>query len=122
MKLKLDENLDERFADRIATVGHDVATVRSQGLGGATDETLYRVCREEGRVLVTLDLDFASVIRFPPRDTEGIIVLRLRSPLIHSVRELIDTLVTLLGTRSPAGQLWIVEPSRVRIRLREGEE
>jgi predicted nuclease of predicted toxin-antitoxin system len=121
MKLKLDENLDERLAGRIACSGHDVATARGQGLGGAKDEVLYRACREEGRALVTLDLDFASVIRFPAVGTAGIVVLRPHSPLIHVVRDLIDNLVTLLETRSPAGQLWIVEPGRVRIRLREGE-
>jgi predicted nuclease of predicted toxin-antitoxin system len=122
MKLKLDENLDERLADRIARAGHDASTVRRQGLGGAKDEILHRVCREEGRTLVTLDLDFASVIRFPSEDTEGIIVLRPRSPLVHVVRDLIDTLVTLLETRSPAGQFWVVEPGRVRIRLGEMDD
>jgi predicted nuclease of predicted toxin-antitoxin system len=120
MKLKLDENLDERLSDRIAESGHDASTARRQQLGGAKDEILYRVCCEEGRVLVTLDLDFASVIRFPPDGTAGIVVLRPRSPLIHVVRDLIDAFVTLLETRSPAGQLWIVEPGRVRIRLRDG--
>jgi predicted nuclease of predicted toxin-antitoxin system len=122
MKLKLDENLDERLADRIAASGHDVSTVRRQELSGATDDVIYRVCKEEGRAIVTLDLDFASVIRFPPDETAGIIVLRPRNPLIHLVQEIVDTLVTLLETRSPAGRLWIVEPNRVRIRLREGEE
>jgi predicted nuclease of predicted toxin-antitoxin system len=122
MKLKLDENLDERLAGTIAAFGHDVSTVRWQGLCGAKDESLSRACRDEGRALVSLDLDFASVIRFPPADTEGIIVLRPRNPLMQLVREMVDTLVTLMETRSPVGQLWIVEPNRVRIHLREGEE
>jgi len=33
-------------------------------------------CREEGRVLVTLDNDFSDIITYPPDTTEGIIVFR----------------------------------------------
>lgn len=122
MKLKLDENLDERLADRLSAAGHDVSTVRRQDLGGETDEHLFWICRDEGRALVTLDLDFANVFRFPPEATEGILVLRLRSPLLPVVRELVDALVAMLDSRSPRGQLWIVEPGRVRIHLGEKDE
>ena len=52
MKLKLDENLSRRAADLIRAAGHDAATVFSQGVRGAADETLFDVCGRESRALV----------------------------------------------------------------------
>ena len=66
MRLKLDENLGARCLSILAGAGHDVETVPSQGLCSASDEALHAVCRAEGRVLVTMDLDFANPLRFVP--------------------------------------------------------
>lgn len=116
MKLKLDENLDEKLRDRIGAAGHDVSTVRGQGLGGVTDDVLFETCCDEERALVSLDLDFASVLRFPPERSAGLVVLRVRSPLLSLVREVVDTFVEALAEeRDLSGRLWIVEPGRVRI-------
>ena len=46
---------------------HDANTVVDQGLKGCTDGELYDHCRIEKRCLVTLDIDFSDVLRFPPR-------------------------------------------------------
>lgn len=90
-------------------------TVPAQGLCGATDAELYDVCAREGRVLVTLDLDFANPLRFDPARKPGIAVLRVRD---HPNRgELVAAAVTLarhLALRPIAGRLWIVQPGRVR--------
>jgi predicted nuclease of predicted toxin-antitoxin system len=65
MKLKLDENLGERGRE-ILSRGHDVTTVASQSLQKAEDAKLIERCRREGRVLVSLDLDFANPLHFGP--------------------------------------------------------
>ncbi len=66
MKVELDENLGNRTIERFKDTGHEVATVSAQGFGGSSDDELIEACRAEGRVLVTLDLDFSNVLRFPP--------------------------------------------------------
>ena len=67
MKFKLDENFGTRGAARLASHGHDVATVASESLWSISDIALIEVCRTEERCLVTMDLDFANPLRFPPR-------------------------------------------------------
>jgi predicted nuclease of predicted toxin-antitoxin system len=123
VKFKLDENLSRLAADLIHAAGHDAVTVASQGLRGAADETLFEVCRRESRALVTLDRDFGQVLRYPPAASAGIVVLEIGPRATH--RALLDRVrefLALLNTRSPAGELWIVEPGRLRIRLPPDEE
>ena len=120
MKVKLDENIGRRGQGLLQAAGHDVMTVRDQGLGGATDEKLFDVCAEEGRVLITLDRDFGKVTRFPPSTSAGIVVLELGSPAtIRAMLDRLEAFLSVLKTETVTGALWIVEPGRVRIHLHD---
>lgn len=121
MRLKLDENVDVRLAVFLRQAGHDTTTVRDQKLSGMADPALYNHCASEGHILVTLDLDFSHVLRYPPERTPGLVVLRGPDALFPTVRILIDTLLNALTTGTPSGRLWIVEPGRIRIHEPTGE-
>ncbi len=115
MRLKLDENLGSRGTAKLAAHGHDVATVAAQGLCSTSDLALIEVCRVEGRCLVTLDVDFANPIRFPPGRYAGIAVLRLPSRSgLQEIDEALETFISALGGGELRGKLWIVELHRVR--------
>jgi predicted nuclease of predicted toxin-antitoxin system len=123
VKFKLDENLSRRTADLIRAAGHDAVTVPSQGLRGATDERLFEVCAGESRALVTLDRDFGQVLRYPPATSAGIVVLEVGPRATHAaLLDRVRELLTVLNTRSPDGELWIVEPGRLRTHLPSDEE
>lgn len=120
MRLKLDENIGHRGARLLEAEGHDVTTVRGQGLGGVADERLFQVCRTEARTLVTLDRDFGQVLRFPPETSAGIVVLDLTPrPTPGGLSARLQDFLVFSKTHSPVGAPWIVEPGRVRIHLRD---
>lgn len=115
MKVKLDENLGRTVAERFREAGHDTATVRDQELSGTSDETLFRVCADEERVLVTLDLDFADPLRFEPTASAGVAVMRVpgrpgQTDLLAVVARLLDA----LSAGEITGHLWVVDHRRVR--------
>jgi predicted nuclease of predicted toxin-antitoxin system len=117
MKFKLDENLGSRAAQLVAEAGHQVETVRQERLGGAADDTIFEVCIREHSCLITLDLDFADIIRFPCEQTAGIAVLRLpKHPSVVTLTRLLTNLLDTLKTEPIAGRLWIVELTRIRMR------
>jgi predicted nuclease of predicted toxin-antitoxin system len=122
LKLKLDENIGRRGLDLLEAASHDVLTVRDQGLEGAKDATLFHVCANERRALVTLDHDFGQVLRFPPDKSAGIAILEMGThPTLQGLLDRLRDLAALLKTRSLDGELWIVEPGRVRVHLRDSQ-
>ena len=120
MKVKLDENIGRRGLELLRAAGHDVMTVRDQGLGGAADATLFDVCAGEGRVLITLDHDFGKVTRFPPEASAGIVILELGPRAsVHALLDRLGSFLSVSKTHLVERSLWIVEPGRVRIHLRD---
>ena len=118
MKLKVDENIGRSGIELLRQRGHDAIGVREQGLGGKPDSIVFEVCVAEGRTLITLDRDFGQVPRFPPERSAGIVVLDLAGPASQAgLRGRLRDFLALAETRPVAGELWIVEPGRVRVHL-----
>ena len=115
MQFKLDENLDGRLATLLTERGHEADSVVAEGLSGASDERLYGKCAEDHRVLVTLDLDFADPLRFPPAGQAGTMVLRPGRNTLALIRQTLTAVLPALEQDRIEGALWIVEPTRIRV-------
>jgi predicted nuclease of predicted toxin-antitoxin system len=115
VRFKLDENLSPTLAAEFLATGHEAHSVLEQALGGASDPRVIEVCRLEDRALVTLDLDFANIQRYPPAHYAGIIVLRLGTQAHGAVALAVAAAVRLLEREALSGRLWIVESGRIRI-------
>lgn len=89
-------------------------------LGGTLDLDLAALCKRERRSLITLDRGFADIRAYPPAEYEGIIVLRPEKQDKVIVLRLCVLLVAALRTQPLAHHLWVIEPSRLRLRGGEG--
>lgn len=116
MRCKLDENLPVDAATLLREAGHHCQTVYDEELAGAVDQRVIETCRAEGRVLLTLDLDFADLRMYPPAQYPGIIVFRPTQPDKKHVLRLVARTLPVLDREPVAHSLWIVEEHRVRIR------
>ena len=65
MKLKIDENLPAECAEILVAGGWEADTVADEGMTGVDDSALAVAFQSEGRILVTLDLDFANIRAYP---------------------------------------------------------
>ncbi len=116
MQFRIDENLHSDAAELLRQHGHDALTVYDQGLQGEADPDIAKVCRQEGRAVVTLDLDFSDIRNYPPADYPGIIVLRLDDQSRASVLDVLRRIIPLLDAEPLVGNLWIVQKTGLRIR------
>jgi predicted nuclease of predicted toxin-antitoxin system len=74
------------------------------------------VCKSEGRVLVTLDLDFADIRAYPPTEYPGLVVLRPASPAKSHILRLLQSVIDGPSTEELTGKLWVVDEAGIRIR------
>lgn len=116
MRFKVDENLPIEVAQLLRSAGHEADTVAVEHASGAMDPDLATLCKREHRSLITLDRGFADIRAYPPAEYEGIIVLRPGRQDKHTVLRLCGQLVEPLRTQPLVGYLWVVEPSRIRLR------
>ena len=116
MKFKVDENLPVEVADLLRQAGYDALTVVEQHIGGSDDSKIASICRQESRVLVTIDTDFANIRNYPPGDYSGLLVLRLKKQDKNHVLDVLTRLTKVLLEEPLDGYLWIVEDERIRIR------
>ena len=101
----------------VASLGHEVEFARELAWRPPDHEIAARA-QATGAALLTRDLDFADVRRYPPSLYPGIIVLRLSDGVIAKdivgVTERFLRDATFVGNL--AGRLAIVEQDRVRFR------
>jgi predicted nuclease of predicted toxin-antitoxin system len=112
----VDENLPIELAKMLLQAGHDAMTVIEQQYGGSSDMRLAKLCQQENRILVTLDMDFADIRAFRPADYPGLMVLRLSRHDKPHVLGVIGRVMQLFTTESLVNTLWIIEENRIRIR------
>jgi len=113
----IDEDMPRSTGIALAEEGHEVRDVRDHGRRGSSDEEIYRFAQEEGAVLLTGDLGFGNILKFPLGQHSGIVVARF--PNAIPPREINKELVAgLRDLRNDdfKGNLIIMEPGRIRIR------
>ncbi len=116
MKLKLDENLSRHLKQSLEGLQHEVRTVADEGLLSQPDTIVASAAKSESRMLLTLDLEFGDLRKYPPGSHPGVILFRPRTFGPLAVNRLVEEFARETSLESLAGCVVIVEPSRIRIR------
>ena len=116
MKFKLDENISPQTAKVFTDHGFDAHSVRDEKLTGCDDDHLIYVCTVEQRILVTLDLDFSDIRKYPPSAYMGIIVLRTEKQSRNHIISILERVIPILKRENIKGKLMIIEENKIRLR------
>jgi len=116
MKVKIDENLPQRLASKLADLAHDVHTVVSEGLKGSSDKDVWQAARREQRFLITQDLDFSDVRQFKPGTHPGLLLVRLREPSANALMKRISAVIDAESLESFAGCFVVLTDRKLRIK------
>jgi predicted nuclease of predicted toxin-antitoxin system len=113
----IDEDMSMSLARLLRERGHEAIHVREAGLNGQPDEIIFAFAQERRATLVTEDLGFGDLRKYPVRTHAGIILLRMPEQLPYSAhnRRVFQVLDEELE-EGLAGCLLVVEPATVRRR------
>jgi predicted nuclease of predicted toxin-antitoxin system len=120
-RVLVDEDLPRSLAPYLRSDGVDATAVRDVGLRSAPDDTVFAHGQTERRTIVSADLGFSNVLRFPLGSHSGVLVVRYPNAVSAQVVNgaVADALRNVTET-DIVGALLIVEPGRVRM-LRRAE-
>ena len=76
MRLLLDNNLSPRLVDVLSKEGWDIVHVGSLGLRAASDRVVLQRARDDGRVLVSADTDFGTLLAASRESGPSVVLVR----------------------------------------------
>ncbi len=116
MKLKLDENLSRHLKPILIELGHDVLTAADENLLSRPDTEVAACAASEGRILLTLDIEFADLRKYPPGSHPGIVLFRPGALGPLSVNRFVERFARSTDLSALSGCVAVVEPHGVRVR------
>lgn len=117
MKLLIDNALSPVLAKQLSAAGHDAVHVREYDLQAASDEEIFLRAQQEGRVVVSADTDFGTLLATRQERSPSVILFRhgtQRRP--ERQGEILLSNLEAVEADLASGALVIVEPARLRVR------
>lgn len=119
LKFVIDEDMPRSTTKILAKKGYEALDVRDAGLRGKSDEEVFKFAQKEKAVLLTGDLGFGNILRFPVGKHHGIVVVHFPNEV--SVSELNNQIIKAFDRIVDSdlkGNLLILEPGKIRLRKR----
>jgi len=122
MKLLADMGVSATTVRRLRDQGHDAVHLREDGLGRLPDAVILEKARQEGRILLTFDLDFGDLMATGAHQFPSVVIFRLRNETPSSVTAKLFDVLAQRSRDLEEGAIVIVEDTRYRLRRLPIEE
>ena len=117
MKFLIDMNLSPAWASALQNAGFEAIHWSNVGAGNADDRIIFDWAAEHGYAILTLDLDFGTLLSFTGFSQPSVIQIR-REDVAPDV--LLPTLLEVLKKYSKEieyGSLMVIDATKIRIRM-----
>ena len=77
MKILADHCVYGKTIRLLKEANHEVIRLKEVADSTSSDEIVLAIAQSLGAVLISNDKDFADIVKYPPKENKGIIVLRI---------------------------------------------
>jgi predicted nuclease of predicted toxin-antitoxin system len=116
IRFLLDMGIAQSTGQLLRSQGYDVVHLREQGLERLPDDRIVAKAKDEGRVIVTHDLDFGRIVALSGSDVPSIVTLRLGDMTPERVNGVLKTAVIEAAESLENGALVTITDRGIRIR------
>lgn len=117
MKLLVDMNLSPKWCAILQAEGWESAHWSEVGSGSAPDHDIMQWALNEGRVVLTHDLDFGAMLAATQAKGPSVVQVRTQDVRTQTLTPLLIPLLHQYESALEAGALLIVDHGRSRVRL-----
>ena len=117
MKFLIDMNLSPEWVQVLQSEGWDSVHWSEIGRPDATDSELMRWAREQGRVVLTHDLDFGAMLAATQATSPSVAQIRTQDVRPESLAPLLILVLRRYENELTEGALLIADRSRSRVRI-----
>ncbi|MBY0274132.1 DUF5615 family PIN-like protein [Candidatus Binatia bacterium] len=117
MKILADVNIAPRTCAFLRSQGHDVVRVGDVLDPTSSDTMIVEFARAEGRVVISHDLDFSSLVALSGQAAPSLLTLRLGSTQVEAVNAALALVLPQLADDIERGVIATFDGSRLRRRF-----
>lgn len=117
MRFLADMGISPKTVAFLLDLGYDAVHLHDEGLERLADPDIMEKARDEGRVLLTHDLDFAGLIAASGSRLPSVVVFRLRHMRPERVNRYLQEVLERHGTELARGAIISVTEGQARVRL-----
>ena len=116
MKFLADMAISQSTLTWLRERGHDAVHVRDVGMARAEDAAILARAREEGRVLLTLDLDFGYLLAVSGAALPSVMIFRMGNETAEAVTARLADVLACCADELRTGAIVTVGEEAIRVR------
>ena len=117
MKFLIDQPLSPIVAEGLTAAGHDAIHVRAYGMQAASDVEIFERAASEGRIVVSADTDFGTLLARRRESAPSLILFRHGSERRPAQQiALLEANLAAVSADLERGSIVVITPDRIRIR------
>ena len=117
MRFLADMGISPNTVAMLRGLGYDALHLHEQGLDRLQDPLILQKARDEGRILLTHDLDFGELIAASGARLPTIVVFRLRNMHPERVNRYLDGILNQHAEALKQGAIISVTEGQIRVRV-----